>query len=79
MGSRSRAGDDLPDYVMIMIANKRTKDQMTDELKIFLGINTDLFVNWLHQVLDKLEKVTLPATGMWKITQFTIDFIELTN
>lgn len=54
--------DELPDYVMIMVANKRSKQQMTDDLNLFLGSNTDPFVGWLHQVLQKLQEVTLPPT-----------------
>lgn len=44
-----------------MVANKRSKKQMRDDLQLFLNENTDSFVNWLHQVLDKLQEVTLPA------------------
>ncbi|KAG4070210.1 hypothetical protein HA402_003900 [Bradysia odoriphaga] len=54
--------DELPDYVMIMVANKRSKQQMTEDLNLFLGSNTDPFVGWLHQVLQKLQEVTLPPT-----------------
>ncbi|KAI5643301.1 hypothetical protein NE865_04719 [Phthorimaea operculella] len=53
--------DELPDYVMVMVANKRTRAQMEDDLQLFLGDNTELFVNWLHQVLKKLQEVTVPA------------------
>lgn len=55
--------DELPDYVMIMVANKRSRQQMVDDLTLFLGTQTEVFVNWLHQVLQKLEEVTLPATS----------------
>ncbi|XP_049875337.1 zinc finger CCCH domain-containing protein 14 isoform X2 [Pectinophora gossypiella] len=51
--------DELPDYVMVMVANKRTRTQMEDDLQLFLGDNTELFVNWLHQVLKKLQEVTI--------------------
>ncbi|XP_063828611.1 zinc finger CCCH domain-containing protein 14 [Ostrinia nubilalis] len=53
--------DELPDYVMVMVANKRTRGQMEDDLQLFLGDNTELFVNWLHQVLKKLQEVTVTA------------------
>lgn len=53
--------DELPDYVMVMVANKRTRAQMEDDLQLFLGDNTELFVNWLHQVLKKLQEVTVSA------------------
>ncbi|XP_062562179.1 zinc finger CCCH domain-containing protein 14 isoform X2 [Armigeres subalbatus] len=55
--------DELPDYVMIMVANKRSRQQMVDDLTLFLGGQTEVFVNWLHQVLQKLEEVTLPASS----------------
>ncbi|XP_050344088.1 zinc finger CCCH domain-containing protein 14 [Nymphalis io] len=51
--------DELPDYVMVMVANKRTRAQMEDDLQLFLGDNTEMFVNWLHQVLKKLQEVTV--------------------
>lgn len=67
LGTGSTSGgyidDELPDYVMIMVANKRSKKQMRDDLQLFLNENTDTFVNWLHQVLDKLQEVTLPPAS----------------
>lgn len=63
-GNAGYIDDELPDYVMIMVANKRSKDQMIGDLSLFLGKNTDAFVNWLHQVLEKLHEVTLPSNGM---------------
>lgn len=62
--------DELPDYVMVMVANKRTRAQMEDDLQLFLGDNTELFVNWLHQVLKKLQEVTVPPLSMNKVTAF---------
>ncbi|XP_034117695.1 zinc finger CCCH domain-containing protein 14 [Drosophila albomicans] len=60
-GSAGFIDDELPDYVMVMVANKRSKQQMNAELNLFLGDQTDLFVTWLHEVLQKLQEVTLPA------------------
>ncbi|KAH8360093.1 hypothetical protein KR093_010659 [Drosophila rubida] len=62
-GSAGFIDDELPDYVMVMVANKRTKQQMNAELNLFLGDQTDLFVTWLHEVLQKLQEVTLPAAS----------------
>ncbi|XP_032593641.1 zinc finger CCCH domain-containing protein 14 isoform X2 [Drosophila grimshawi] len=62
-GSAGFIDDELPDYVMVMVANKRTKQQMNAELNLFLGDQTDLFVTWLHEVLQKLQEVTLPASA----------------
>ena len=43
---------------MILIANRRSKVQMDEDLSLFLGDNTLKFTNWLHQVLKKLQEVT---------------------
>lgn len=61
-GAAGYIDDELPDYVMIMVANKRSKTQMLEDLSLFLGKNTEAFVSWLHQVLEKLQEVTLPAS-----------------
>ena len=74
LGTGGAAGyidDELPDYVMIMVANKRSKDQMITDLNLFLGTQTELFVVWLHEVLAKLQEVTLPAAnGKWIFIYF---------
>ncbi|KAH8246973.1 hypothetical protein KR032_005614 [Drosophila birchii] len=62
-GSSGFIDDELPDYVMVMVANKRSKQQMNAELNLFLGDQTDLFVTWLHEVLQKLQEVTLPTAN----------------
>lgn len=38
--------EELPDYIMVMIANKKTEEQMEDDLALFLGTNTDKFCGW---------------------------------
>lgn len=55
--------DELPDYIMVMVANKRTKAQMNDDLSLFLGSNTHHFTSWLHSVLEQLKQVTLISQG----------------
>ncbi|XP_065354829.1 zinc finger CCCH domain-containing protein 14 [Calliphora vicina] len=62
-GSSGYIDDELPDYVMIMVANKRSKQQMISDLNLFLDNQTELFVTWLHEVLQKLQEVTLPAAS----------------
>ncbi|CAL8233994.1 unnamed protein product, partial [Arctogadus glacialis] len=32
--------EELPDYIMVMVANKKTSQQMGDDLSLFLGGNT---------------------------------------
>lgn len=55
--------DELPDYVMVMVANKRSKNQMNEDLNLFLSNKTSLFVNWLHIVLKKLKEVSVTNPG----------------
>ena len=43
---------------MVMVANKKTQKQMSDDLNLFLGSNTDKFTTWLHQLLTKLQSIT---------------------
>lgn len=40
------ADDELPDYIMVMVANKKTSQQMADDLSLFLGGNTVKFTEW---------------------------------
>lgn len=36
---------------------------MEDDLQLFLGSNTEEFTGWLHQVLQKLQEVTVANLG----------------
>ncbi|KAM9381364.1 zinc finger CCCH domain-containing protein 14 [Phaethornis superciliosus] len=56
--------EELPDYIMVMVANKKSQEQMTEDLSLFLGNNTVRFTVWLHGVLDKLRSVTTEPTGV---------------
>ncbi|XP_029167885.1 zinc finger CCCH domain-containing protein 14 isoform X2 [Nylanderia fulva] len=43
-----------------MVVNKKSRQQMHDDLNLFLEDCTTIFVDWLHdQVLKKLQKVTV--------------------
>uniref|UniRef100_A0A803XKL0 Zinc finger CCCH domain-containing protein 14 n=2 Tax=Meleagris gallopavo TaxID=9103 RepID=A0A803XKL0_MELGA len=55
--------EELPDYIMVMVANKKSQEQMTEDLSLFLGNNTVRFTVWLHGVLDKLRSVTTEPSG----------------
>uniref|UniRef100_A0A2K5S566 Zinc finger CCCH domain-containing protein 14 n=1 Tax=Cebus imitator TaxID=2715852 RepID=A0A2K5S566_CEBIM len=55
---------ELPDYIMVMVTNKKSQDQMTDDLSLFLGNNTIRFTIGLHGVLDKLHSVTTGPSGL---------------
>ncbi|XP_036943204.1 zinc finger CCCH domain-containing protein 14 isoform X1 [Acanthopagrus latus] len=55
--------EELPDYIMVMVANKKTSQQMADDLSLFLGNNTIKFTTWLQGVLEKLRTVAVePAS-----------------
>lgn len=58
--------EELPDYIMVMIVNQKTPQQMKDDLGLFLSDNTESFVRWLQDVLLKLDKVTLPGKRLQK-------------
>ncbi|XP_053973741.1 zinc finger CCCH domain-containing protein 14-like isoform X2 [Hylaeus volcanicus] len=55
-----RYDEELPDYILVMVVNKKSRQQMHDDLNLFLESCTTPFVDWLHdQVLKKLQKVTV--------------------
>ncbi|XP_019497853.1 PREDICTED: zinc finger CCCH domain-containing protein 14 isoform X4 [Hipposideros armiger] len=56
--------EELPDYIMVMVANKKSQEQMTEDLSLFLGNNTIRFTVWLHGVLDKLRSVTTDPSSL---------------
>ncbi|XP_051500289.1 zinc finger CCCH domain-containing protein 14-like isoform X1 [Myxocyprinus asiaticus] len=56
--------EELPDYIMVMVANKKNPQQMADDLSLFLGNNTIKFTVWLHGVLDKLRSVAVEPTSV---------------
>ncbi|XP_057670821.1 zinc finger CCCH domain-containing protein 14 [Diorhabda carinulata] len=58
--------DELPDYIMVMVANRRSKSQMNEDLNLFLNTKTSAFVEWLHIVLKKLKEVTVTNPEVYK-------------
>jgi hypothetical protein len=54
--------DELIDYIMVMVANKKEESQMARDLQPFLEYDTIKFTSWLHKVLQKLEQVTVIVT-----------------
>lgn len=58
--------DELPDYIMVMVANRRSKSQMNEDLNLFLNTKTSAFVEWLHVVLKKLKEVTVTNPEVYK-------------
>lgn len=57
------ADDELSNYVMVMVTNRRSKVEMDRELQLFLGANTSAFTTWLQTVWQKLEQVTITNSG----------------
>ncbi|KRT81251.1 hypothetical protein AMK59_5288, partial [Oryctes borbonicus] len=53
---------------MVMVANKRTKSQMNEDLQLFLASQTSTFVDWLHIVLKKLKEVHVTNPNVFKKT-----------
>ena len=52
--------DHVLEYIIDLVANNTTKEQMEDSLDLFLlNKNTSAFINWLHTVGENLKKVTL--------------------
>ena len=50
--------NELPDYIMVMLVNKKTFHQISNDLQLFLGHHTSTFIDWLQ------EAVTTGITGM---------------
>ncbi|BFZ04116.1 hypothetical protein BsWGS_07154 [Bradybaena similaris] len=55
----SYVDDELPDYIMVMVANKKTRAQMNGDLGLFLGTSTVAFTDWLHGLLEKLQTIRI--------------------
>jgi len=36
----------LPQYIVAMLENKKSKNQITENLQVFLGNDTKAFVEW---------------------------------
>merc|ERR1712049_24266 len=53
--------DELPDYIMVLVANKKTKEQMKEDLGLFLHQHAEVFTTWLQDILNKLQQVTKPS------------------
>ncbi|GFR30442.1 zinc finger CCCH domain-containing protein 14 [Trichonephila clavata] len=52
--------NELPDYIMILVANKRSKSHMEKDLNLFLGKDTAEFTNWLWDLVNNLKVNSKP-------------------
>ena len=80
--------DELPDYIMVLVANKKTQQQMKDDLSLFLHNHADVFTDWLQDILNKLKQVATTGgkkkSGIKKIKRlqdnpFTVGFLKLSK
>ncbi|XP_037077811.1 serine/arginine repetitive matrix protein 1-like [Pollicipes pollicipes] len=53
--------EELPDYVMVLVVNKKSKKQMEDDLSLFLLEHTKAFVEWLQEILGRLQAMSVQA------------------
>lgn len=44
--------EELPDYITVMVANKKKRSSMKKDLQLFLGDDTDHFTEWLHDLIS---------------------------
>lgn len=70
--------EELPDYIMVMVANKKTSQQMADDLSLFLGNNTIKFTVW-YAVLKVsreenacTEDYLFPSTDVVKVISMAV-------
>nr|CAH8841136.1 unnamed protein product [Trichobilharzia regenti] len=47
--------DELPDYIMVMVANQKNESSMAKDLQLFLGEHTKKFTEWLHNMLENMK------------------------
>ena len=52
--------NELPDYIMVMLANNKTVHQINNDLQLFLGENTDRFTAWLQRAMTDPSALTEP-------------------
>ena len=60
--------DELPDYIMVMVANRKTEEQMAEDLSLFLSNNTNKFTTWfVMQVLCQLFTLMISSSLVFVI------------
>ena len=47
--------EELPDYILVLLANKKSQIQMCKDLRLFFGSLTDTFVQWVHTRVKDLR------------------------
>ncbi|CAI4223640.1 unnamed protein product [Auanema sp. JU1783] len=60
------ADKDLLQYIMLMIANKKDKTEMRENLLLFMGKITPKFVDWLFEVCEQLTSSSASSSSKVK-------------
>ena len=47
--------EELPDYILVLLANKKSQVQMCKDLRLFFGSLTETFVQWVHTRVKDLK------------------------
>ena len=47
--------EELPDYILVLLANKKSQAQMCKDLRLFFGSLTETFVQWLHSSVKDMR------------------------
>ena len=50
--------DKLPDLILVMLARKKSNEEMVEELDPFLESDSDKFVTWMMKLYTKLVGMT---------------------
>ena len=47
--------EELPDYILVLLANKKSQQQMCKDLRLFFGSLTETFVEWVHSRTKEMK------------------------
>lgn len=62
------ADEELPDYIAVMVANKKKRSSMKKDLQLFLGDDTENFTEWLHSVIDSKSQEKIKKEKLKKLS-----------
>jgi hypothetical protein len=54
--------DELPDFIMVMVARKKSEEEMVSELEPFLEENAKSFTSWVTKLFEKLNGMAKSGT-----------------
>ncbi|KAL3321314.1 hypothetical protein Ciccas_000021 [Cichlidogyrus casuarinus] len=56
--------EELPDYIMVMVENKKSQKKMAEDLSLFLGDEADNFSLWLQNLINSQGSGTPPRVSV---------------